>query len=385
MKKTGKTYVDIKEIAKYLGYDAHNGEYKIDTEDTNKCWVECKEETASFFLNSNKVSKVAPNSKEDYEDNLLEDPVISKNGKLYTTTEGLEIGFNTKFNYNKSTNTIEIYTLPYLVSTYATRLKQYGYEGTSASFKNQKAILYNLFVVRKDNNLYGVINSKGEEIIGSRYKNIEFNESLKEFYVKNNNNKAGIVTSTGVTKINLLYDQITMIDKSGLYLVKNGNKYGVLGNSGNIIVHLEYDQIGIDNSKFLANNVSNKYLLYDNLIPVYQNKKWGLFDKTGNLVFPLEFDTIGCIPNSSGNSTLNNLLLIPTYKAIVLGKTKDNNNIEYGIYSNEGEQLVPCRLTRVYFITSAGVNNYYMEFQGNTLDIESYIKREYNLEVYTNN
>ena len=60
-----------------------------------------------------------------------------------------------------------------------------------------------------------------------------------------------------------------------------------MGNDGNIVIHLEYDQIGIDNSKFSANNVTNKYLLYDKLIPVYQNRKWGLFDKTGNLVFPL--------------------------------------------------------------------------------------------------
>ena len=51
---TDKVYVDIKEIASYLGYSSHNGEYKLYTEDTNKCWVYCENETASFFLNSNK-------------------------------------------------------------------------------------------------------------------------------------------------------------------------------------------------------------------------------------------------------------------------------------------------------------------------------------------
>lgn len=193
-KETNKTYIDIKGIAKYLGYDAHNGEYKIDSEDTNKCWVECKEETASFFLNSNKISKIAPNSKEDYEENVITDPIISKNGKLYCTSEGIRIGFNSTFNYNQQTNTIEIYTLPTLAKTYLARLKQYGYEGANASFKNQKAILYNLFIVKKSNNLYGVINASGEEIIGSRYKSIEFNESAQEFYVKNNSGKTGIIT-----------------------------------------------------------------------------------------------------------------------------------------------------------------------------------------------
>lgn len=189
-----KTYIDIKVIAKYLGYDAHNGEYKIESEDTNKCWVECKQETASFFLNSNKISKVVPNSKDDYEEYLIEDPVISKNGKLYCTSEGIKVGFNSIFQYDKKTNTVQIFTLPSLVKTYSATLKQYGYEGAGASFKNQKAILYNLFIVKKSNNLYGVINSSGEELIGSRYKSIEFNESAKEFYVKNTLGKMGIIT-----------------------------------------------------------------------------------------------------------------------------------------------------------------------------------------------
>ena len=80
-KETKKMYIDIKGIAQYLNYSAHNGEYKIDSEDKNKCWVESKNETASFFLNSNKISKVAPNTNNDYEDFLIEEPIISKDGK----------------------------------------------------------------------------------------------------------------------------------------------------------------------------------------------------------------------------------------------------------------------------------------------------------------
>lgn len=76
-----------------------------------------------------------------------------------------------------------------------------------------------------------------------------------------------------------------MIDKTtGLYIVKSGNKYGVLDNSGNIVIHLEYEKIGIDTTRFLKNNISNKYLLFENIIPVYQNQKWGLFDKTGKTI-----------------------------------------------------------------------------------------------------
>lgn len=374
-----KLYIDIKGIAEYLGYSAHNGEYKIETEDTNKCWVECKNETASFYLNSNKISKVAPNTTDDYEDYTITDSVLNKNGKLYSTEEGIEIGFNVSFSYNSETNTITIYTLSYLVNYYSNTLKTSGFNGTSESFANQKAVLYGLFVVQKDNNLYGVIDSSGEEIIGSRYKSIEFNENGKEFYVKNNSNKIGIMTNTGATKISIVYDSIDMIDKnSGLYVVKNNNKYGVLDSTGSIVIYLEYEKIGIDTSKFSSDNISNKYLLYESVIPVYQNEKWGLFNTKGEIVVPVEYDEIGCSVGISGNSSANNVLLIPNYKGIVFGKKVENSNDKkYGVYNNEGELLIPFGLDNVYSITSAGVLEYKMEYHDTTSDLEEYLVSVY--------
>lgn len=380
-----KIYIDIKGIAKYLGYDAHNGEYKLSTEDTNKCWVNGENETASFFLNSNKISKVKVNSQDDYEDYIIADPVVNRNGKLYCTQEGIKIGFNITFNYNKQANKIEMYTLPHLIETYTAQFKTYGYDGLSRNFNNQKAILYNMFVVKKDNNQYGVVTSKNQEIISPRYSDMDFNESAGEFYVKNSSGKVGIITDDGITKINLIYDQINMIDKNlGLYAVKSNNKYGVIGNAGNIVIHLEYDQVGVTSSQFANNGISNKYLLFENAIPVCQNKKWGMFDINGNMIMPLEWDTMGYSAGSSGslqNKNVNNVLIIPSYKAIVVGKEKEVNNKktkEYAIYDYKGEQIIPCRLSNVYFITNAGVNTYYMEYEGHTLDVEKYIERIYN-------
>lgn len=382
-----KVYIDIKGIAKYLGYDAHNGEYKLSTEDTNKCWVNGEYETASFFLNSNKISKVKVNSADDYEDYTITDPVVNRNGKLYCTQEGIKIGFNVTFNYNKQANRIEIYTLPHLVETYTAQFKTYGYDGLSRSFNNQKAILYNMFVVKKDNNQYGVVTSTNEELISPRYSDMEFNESAGEFYVKNSSGKVGIITEDGITKINLIYDQINMIDKNlGLYAVRNNNKYGVIGNTGNIVIHLEYDQVGVTSSQFVNNGISNKYLLFENAIPVCQNKKWGMFDINGNMIMPLEWDTMGYSAGSSGslqNRNVNNTLIIPSYKAIVVGQEREIDKkkvMQYAIYDYKGEEIIPWALTNVYFITNAGVNTYYMEYQGHTLNVEKYIEDQYERE-----
>ena len=360
------------------------------SEDINKCWVETKEETASFFLNSNKISKIPPDQNLDYEDYTIQDPVVNRDGKLYCSSEGIQVGFNVTFNYSETENKVEIYTLPTLVKSYETVLEKYGYvDGVSKNFNNQKAILYDMFVVKKDNDLYGVVNSNNQEIISSKYKSMEFNESAKEFYVTNSSDKVGIVTQNGITKINLLYDEINMVDKqSGLYVVKSGTKYGVLGSNGNIVIHLEYEKIGVDAQQFPSNNISNKYLLYESVIPVYQNKKWGLFNTSGELIVPVEFDKTGCTEGASSTSNVNNLLLIPNYKSIVLGKTfrdeekKTTYNL-YGVYNNKGEKLIPCRLDRAYSITSAGVDTFYMEYQGNTMDIEKYIVRVYKLDSGT--
>lgn len=383
---TNKVYVNIKKIAEYVGYDAHNGEYKLYTEDTNKCWVDCKEETASFYLNSNKISKVVPDTTKDYEDYTISDPVISKNGELYASTEGIGVGFNITIKYDAESNRLDISTLPSLVKYYNTILTGYGYEGISEEFNNQKAILYNLFVVKKENGLYGVVDSNNNEIIGSRYKSMEFNESAGEFYVSDSTDKLGIVTVKGVTKIAPLYDSIMLIDKqNGLYLVKSNNKYGVLNAKGETVIYLEYDDIGVDTTKFPTDTIKNQYILFESVIPVCQNKKWGLFNINGTQVIKPEYDYLGYTIESKGTSSekvVNNLLIIPNYKAIVFGKDreKDENGrvtkvAKYGIYDETGKELVPCALDTAYSILNAGVNTYYMEYQGQTLDIEQYIQR----------
>ena len=62
--ENGKIYVSIRDIAPQVGYTAHNGEYKVDTEDTNKMYIQANDETetTSFYLNSTTINKVAPNT-----------------------------------------------------------------------------------------------------------------------------------------------------------------------------------------------------------------------------------------------------------------------------------------------------------------------------------
>lgn len=98
-------YISIKDMADLLGYEYNNGEYKKYNEDTNQCYVGDKVtgadgyEVAGFEANSEKVYKVL-REYDEYEYYTLKTKVKSINGKLYTTSEGIELGFNTKFIYN---------------------------------------------------------------------------------------------------------------------------------------------------------------------------------------------------------------------------------------------------------------------------------------------
>lgn len=366
-----KVYIPIREFAAYVGYESYSGDYKQYAEDTTKCYVQCAGEIASFTMNSDKMYKLLT-AGEDYEYFTIDEPVKMVNNVLYTTIDGAEKAFNISFTYNKEKNQITIYTLPQLVTSYASKFQNSAIAGDKADFSNQKALLYNRLLVQNADGYYGVNDLKGNEILGTKYKNIKFVESTKEFIVTTAENKMGIMSYDATTKISPEYDQIKQIDKNaGLYLVKNNNKQGVVNNTGSIIIYLEYDQIGIDAKKYTSNNIKNQYLLYDNCIPVKKGDFWGIFDKNGREILKVEYEELGCSVGAGKGSqtTTNNILLIPEYEGIVV--RKDNL---YGIKDSKGEQLIPIALRSIYSTISGGEETYYMIYNEQVMNVITYIK-----------
>lgn len=80
--------------------------------------------------------------------------------------------------YNKEHNQITVYTLPYLVAHYTALSQNSGIADKDADFSNQKALLYNMLVVKKQGN-YGVQSLNGQEILGTKYAKVKFIESTK--------------------------------------------------------------------------------------------------------------------------------------------------------------------------------------------------------------
>ena len=375
-------YVSIDGLAQNVGYVTNNGEYKHKfDEDTTKCYLDNNYETASYILDSDIMyKKLAENSssayKSDYEYYQLSKPVKQINGKLYTTLDGIAKGCNIATSYDSENNKISIYTLSYLLKAYSTKIKD-AVAAEDMTFENQKAILYNMIIVKNDSNKYGVSDLSGNTIIGKKYKEITFIEGTQEFVVVTDEGKVGIINKDAETQIEPEYNSIRLIDdKEGIYIVSKGNKYGVVDNKGNVKVFIEYDTIGIPNvNSFQTDDIENKYLLYGKYIPVQKDKKWGLLDLDGNVIVKIEYDALGCeITTSKDSVAVNSLLLIPEYEAIVVCKDKQYGVFGIDYYKKEGKLLIETAVTDIYSVKNGGNKEYYLTYQGNKMHVINYIK-----------
>ena len=231
-----------------------------------------------------------------------------------------------------------------------------------------------LMVANNANGKLGVINIEtGEEVLGPRYNKIEFIENANEFIITNVD-KVGIAYANGKTKIEVKFDEIKVLDsKLGYYLVKStlnsGEKYGVIDSKENFVIHIEYDKIGVDTKNFQSDRISNKYILYDKLIPVCLNNKWGFFDINGNKIADTIYDQVGCINSALPDKVVNNAMTIGDTEVVVVGQEK-----KYGGIDTNGELIVPMSFNYIYSITSGGDTLYYVNLNGVDYDAKDFIE-----------
>ena len=370
---SSKVYIPIRKVAKFLGYEDYRGDYKIKSEDDSKCYVKNEYETAMFSLDSDTLIKTRGDS--DYEYITLDEKVFEKDGELFTTLTGIEKAFNTLFEYNSSSNIINIYTMEYLNQYYASKLKigEYSQQATSGSnnteklsddFTDKKAIFENMIILQKDK-LYGVIDATtGKSILENKYEDIKYLPATEDFLVKSNG-KVGVLAKDSSTKVRVVYDEIKIMDnQNGLYLVKQNNLYGVVSTSGKVIIAPEYKKIGMDITKFSQNGIENQYVLLDEIIPIMNsNDLWGLFNIKGEKIKDFELTGVGCTTNLADSAYP--ALAIPSYKMLVVEKDK-----HYNLITTKGEEIFKSSyvLDAVYLKTNTenGENKFYMTYNNNS-------------------
>ena len=379
----------IKEVATFFGYEAYNGNYIVASEDTNSCYVKNDQEVAIFELDTNFIKKKdITDLNSSYETCKIDSKVYKSDDKLYTDISGLERGFNARVRYDINSNTIYLYTLNYYISVLApqeveaqTIIQKMGYKSLDTNFSNQKAILNNLLVITNESGKYGVLSapeleyginltSKNiREVLEVKYDLLLYIEQSQSF-IFNSNGRWGTITKDGSTKISPNYDSLDLIDKDKqLFLASIDKVYGILNASGDEIIKVGYDKIGIDDTQFEKNGITNKYILLDELIPVCVEQKWSIYNVNGVKISDEEFDKIGCITKKS-SGTIHNLVVVPECDTIIVGKRKGNKEC-YGCMYKSGYLYIPLSLEAddAYIKTISGKNNYYIEKNGKPNDI----------------
>lgn len=388
--QTGKIFVSVSDVApRVKGYQYLNGEYGQNTEDPNSGVVQCADEVVEIKANENKINKIL--LKEDTKDNeygymYLSEKIKYANGQLYAYVEDLQVLLNAKVNYNQATNKIVLAGTEYLYEQYQTKIAGLGYNSVDSNFVNKKALASDMIVAKKDNGLIGIIRPDGKEIAGARYESVQWLETTEEFLVESND-KYGIISELGQSKISMNYDSIKLLDKdTGLYIVRSSNKYGVINKSERQILYSEYDQIGVNKDQYPSLKNENQYLFYDSIIPVQRDEKWGLFNVNGEMILPIEYDSIGCIVSSQQTKSANNAILLDNYEGIIVGKqiSENDRNKKYAVYNPLGEQIVGFVLDNVYYRTENGKDVYYLEMDGQQGNLDEVFKANGIKKVNTN-
>lgn len=352
--ENNKIYIPIRDIATFLGYESYNGDYINRSEDINQCYVETDEEVATFKVGSNKIEKIDNNTKQVTYFHI-DEPVQMIDGKLYTTPDGIEKAYNVNFKFSANNKKIVVETMKYLIEQYTKPLIEAGFSEVSTKFNDEKAILNNLVIVKDTKNQYGIFNIQDKKLtLETKYSGISYIPNTGDFLVKIDD-KIGIKTNTGKDKIKVQYDQIELINQDlKMYVVQKDKKYGVVNQNEKVIIPINYEDIGIDIKNFPKNNLLNKYVLMDKLIPVKKEGLWGMYNIEGNQVLDCEFDKFGSTSSKAKNA--ENLLIIPDYNAIVVNK-KD----KYYLVDVNGKGLLNgTALEDVYMITELDKQNYYV-------------------------
>ena len=389
IKEGNKYYFAIKDFAEIAGFNFYRGDRT--TEEETKAYIENNSERVTFVSGSKEIRKyyLTSSYSSGKNSNLtsqvfnIDDTILFKNGKLYISENGIGRAFNVLFKYNQSSNNIQIYTLEYFYSLMSGQIKDLFKVNSNTNneskvvIDNKKALLYN-YVINYDEatGLYGMalLSDPTKLIISKKYKQIDYVEGSDDFIVTTVDGKVGILGKDSLAKVDPKYDSIENIDlNAGLYLVKLYEKYGVVTQMGKIVVSVDYDQIGLD-SNIDDKNLTSRYLLYDNCIPVKLLGKWGFYDKNGNKIVDTEYDSIGCyrVQNADGNA--QPLVIIPDLNGIVLGKkfesaNKSSSQILYGIVDKTGQMIINLGAESIYKVVFNNNTSYYYYTSGQSIDI----------------
>lgn len=298
-------------------------------------------------------------------------------------------------------------------------------QNDSKKYEIVKVNEYNYFLL-KQNNLYGVIDKKGNTIINVQYDDIKIpnpekaificykgkdtkvlNEEKQEIltqyekvepirlkniasdlmYEKSvlkyyENGKYGLINFEGKKITKAIYNEIDSLPyKEGELIVKQDEKYGVINIKGTELVNIEYDQISVDG--YYTEENQYKYAGYIVSNKTDEGYRYGYIDYNGEILEEIQYNELSrvtdiednenvyilCAKNGQYGITKNGKELIQNeYQSINFSKINNLFLVEkskkYGITDLTGKIIVPVEYKQ---IDTLGIYLYANNEQGTTV------------------
>ena len=234
-------------------------------------------------LNSDIAIGIKEDASIDYI-NLIDKKVINNDDSIkYTYSDGVIL--KEQYNFNAKKIMYTIYTPSKEFGTFSD-LKPYDNKYVNGYLK-----------IKTENDKYEFVNKKGNVITKKEYEELsDFNKN--GYAIVSNDNLYGVIDSKGKEIIDEKYDEIIFlndnlfknvkkISKNELFIFKENNKYGIINSDGKVVIKANYDDfdtittkypiiegtyngekflINLNTLKELSIKVSDKVEIYDNYI-----------------------------------------------------------------------------------------------------------------------
>lgn len=140
-----------------------------------------------------------------------------------------------------------------------------------------KSVTENI-IVEKDGKV-GLINSKGQTIINTEYKSIRtLKEGYKnEYLVENDTGLFGVINTAGTKVLEAKYEEVKYINSSDTYAVKENGTWQLINNKGEVLQTSEGEE-------YVYSKGENVVTLKDS--------KYGVEKLTGESVIPYDYDEL---------------------------------------------------------------------------------------------
>ena len=234
-------------------------------------------------LNSDIAIGIKEDASIDYI-NIIDKKVINNDESIkYTYSDGVIL--KEQYNFNAKKIMYTIYTPSKEFGTFSD-LKPYDNKYVNGYLK-----------IKTENDKYEFVNKKGNVITKKEYEELsDFNKN--GYAIVSNDNLYGVIDSKGKEIIDEKYDEIIFlndnlfknvkkISKNELFIFKENNKYGIINSDGKVVIKANYDDfdtittkypiiegtyngekflINLNTLKELSIKVSDKVEIYDNYI-----------------------------------------------------------------------------------------------------------------------